>query len=477
MDVNTPNFEIENNDISFNTVFEPGETYFLLVDGSKMMFMGNNCRMQNELLSHEVKRPYIVLTADDRTIQETTDYINDFNALVDSVAALHPTLSDRFLQYNCDAALMYMLKEAGMAPLRRMEMRSSFNVIDHFVGRYLNCLPKPQSAFSDAFCHIANIFYNQISMRKGDYFRPVNNMDVFSKMQVTPQEMRQLVWFDSLEHAKARELDTLVRINDINAVCQKYAEMTGEEVHGVLSGVTKRGDNGRIYDGIVERKLAEMTLCATDSFITDHTTRELFAVEMYKESADINPQLPEVFYETLCQRVNTPGIKGMARKIHDNMMAVRNNDFSSMTIVKAKSTPGEYATDEAVLRSYTDAHKGKVVLIDVWATWCGPCVAALSEAQEMYKALAGCDVEYVYFASRSKQADVQRIIDKCNVKDDNVMHYNLSESEQAAIERCLNVNSYPCYRLIDKKGNIIDANSCRGNRQQLQDMIRALAEK
>lgn len=49
-------------------------------------------------------------------------------------------------------------------------------------------------------------------------------------------------------------------------------------------------------------------------------------------------------------------------------------------------------------------------------------------------------------------------IDKHNVKGDNVVHHNLPENQQTAIQGSLNVISYPTYMLIDREGNVLGLN-------------------
>ena len=39
---------------------------------------------------------------------------------------------------------------------------------------------------------------------------------------------------------------------------------------------------------------------------------------------------------------------------------------------------------------------------------------------------------------------------------DNVVHYNLPADQQTAVEDFLGVQAYPSYRLIDRKGQILD---------------------
>ena len=43
-----------------------------------------------------------------------------------------------------------------------------------------------------------------------------------------------------------------------------------------------------------------------------------------------------------------------------------------------------------------------------------------------------------------------------NVSGENVAHYNLPQEQQEAIERFLNVQHYPTYKLFDREGNLLD---------------------
>ena len=89
-------------------------------------------------------------------------------------------------------------------------------------------------------------------------------------------------------------------------------------------------------------------------------------------------------------------------------------------------------------------------------TWCGPCKEALSHSTEEYARLKDFDIQYLYLANRSPQTSWENVIKEYNVSGPNVAHYNLPEEQQAAIERHLNVHSWPTYKLFDRNGNLLD---------------------
>ena len=109
-----------------------------------------------------------------------------------------------------------------------------------------------------------------------------------------------------------------------------------------------------------------------------------------------------------------------------------------------------------ILQTILDRYKGKVVFIDIWATWCGPCKEYLSHSTEEYARLKDYDIQYLYLANRSPQTSWENVIKEYNVSGPNVAHYNLPESQQSAIERHLNVHSFPTYKLFNRNGDLLD---------------------
>ena len=55
---------------------------------------------------------------------------------------------------------------------------------------------------------------------------------------------------------------------------------------------------------------------------------------------------------------------------------------------------------------------------------------------------------------------------------DNVVHYNLPQDQQQAIEHFIGMSGYPTYRLIDREGNVLDVNA--DPRYDLEGLARML---
>ena len=119
---------------------------------------------------------------------------------------------------------------------------------------------------------------------------------------------------------------------------------------------------------------------------------------------------------------------------------------------------GTSGMGEALLKKLVEPYKGKFVLLDIWGTWCGPCKEALSHSTEEYARLADYDIQFLYLANNSPQTAWENVIKEYNLTGPNVAHYNLPSEQQAAIERHLDVHSWPTYKLFNRDGDLLDIN-------------------
>ncbi|MCF0063826.1 TlpA family protein disulfide reductase [Dyadobacter chenwenxiniae] len=117
-------------------------------------------------------------------------------------------------------------------------------------------------------------------------------------------------------------------------------------------------------------------------------------------------------------------------------------------------------TPDGKTRSLADL-KGKVVYVDVWATWCGPCIAEFPASKQLQKSFAGNDnVVFLYVSIDNKQQGWKNYLEAN--KDLKGLHINISD--EGAFKRFLESYqsaSIPKYILVDKEGKLADVNAPR----------------
>jgi thiol-disulfide isomerase/thioredoxin len=136
--------------------------------------------------------------------------------------------------------------------------------------------------------------------------------------------------------------------------------------------------------------------------------------------------------------------------------------------VNPKKADGSEKTFQEIIAEF----KGKVVYVDFWATWCGPCRQQFPHAKEVHKNLAGKEVVFLYISFDRTEAEWKKGIDNLKIYGH---HLYPTQKQQQAIYQQFQVTGIPRYMLIDKKGNVVNPDAKRPSaREALVDDIKKL---
>jgi thiol-disulfide isomerase/thioredoxin len=118
--------------------------------------------------------------------------------------------------------------------------------------------------------------------------------------------------------------------------------------------------------------------------------------------------------------------------------------------------------------------KGKVVYVDVWATWCGPCKGEIPASKELKKKFAGNkDVVFMYISVDDKKEDWEKFL-----KDDQEwagVHLITGEGWESTVTEEYMIKGIPRYILVDRDGKIADASAPRpSSGDKIEGLIRDL---
>ena len=122
---------------------------------------------------------------------------------------------------------------------------------------------------------------------------------------------------------------------------------------------------------------------------------------------------------------------------------------------------------EHIIESIAAKHHGRVTLIDLWATWCSPCMNAHTEMRAVKDSLRKAGVDFVYISDTSSprkewEEDIKYIGDE---------HYYLDHKDVILILDKYNLTGFPSYFIFDKEGNMCN---CFCGFKGIKDMLERL---
>jgi len=170
-------------------------------------------------------------------------------------------------------------------------------------------------------------------------------------------------------------------------------------------------------------------------------------------------------------------MKGREHLIKNSDQKRRASEIVTL-LAQEETKPGQ----PAINFSGTDIHgktvslsdfKGSVVYVDIWATWCGPCVQEAPYFEKLIEEYQGKDIVFM-----SVSVDVL----KDKPKWENFLKEKGSHGVQlyggngweSDVARFYQVNSIPRFLLFDKAGNIVSINAPRPSSSEIKSLLNKL---
>lgn len=123
---------------------------------------------------------------------------------------------------------------------------------------------------------------------------------------------------------------------------------------------------------------------------------------------------------------------------------------------------GETVAFESIL----DKHRGKTILITIWATWCRDCISEMPRIKEVQQQKN--DVVYVFLSLDRSIENWIKGISKFEIKGD---HYFMPKGWDGDFVNFIDLDWITRYMLIDPQGNIKIYEAVKVNNKYLRESL------
>ena len=171
------------------------------------------------------------------------------------------------------------------------------------------------------------------------------------------------------------------------------------------------------------------------------------------------PALPALVTFTDAAKVKSDAVQVRPKDVRDHI----NHLLKDKPLPQQKSAAGS-ASHPLIVTDQTfrkEVLKSKIpVLVDFWATWCGPCLREMPASEQLKNHFMNKDVEFVY-VSVDEDANKWRAFLDEKGWDKKYHLLNDGLGLNSPVTNTYNIKGVPKYVIIDKNGIIRDSNAKR----------------
>lgn len=462
-------------------VMQPGETYFFFKDFSteQTLFMGDNKRFLNEIAQYA---PYRALSYNP-DVEKRTDSLMGMEFLDAKRMELQQAnaFSRNYLASlpHPSKKLQYFITYFNKLNIAFALMQKRFQLNRAENERF----PEAYMQYVTDSVYLQNVSPLTLIRDNGSFLRNYVNYNSSSSSFVSHLDVFQ----EMVLNGEIKLSETEIEIYD------RFLELTSEQIEDEAKVDTVEIQNFFAnqfptlltpYEKQLSSRASEILFVKNkisfhDSVLTAGHLRDIFnthAIVSHLEHS--STMIPKERLETYLNNIDGPFFKEYAVKENQKFSKLQETDFRYAENIKNTDHLAQSKNADSILAEILAPHKGKVVYIDFWGTWCGPCIEQMKYVPALKEALKRKEIVFLYFANNSPETAWSNFIKNNQLEGENVIHYRLPKEQQSLVETRLGVKAFPTYMLIDKKGNFANiAAPSPSEKEKLVSAIDVLLEK
>ncbi|MCP2028722.1 thiol-disulfide isomerase/thioredoxin [Flavobacterium sp. HSC-32F16] len=194
--------------------------------------------------------------------------------------------------------------------------------------------------------------------------------------------------------------------------------------------------------------------------------------EYIENEINSNTVPPAIFITKLkeiyaAQNLPPDGYEKLKEKADQNLKAARAKNVID-TFGTAVATDFALKNMEGKEVKLSD-YRGKVVVLDFWATWCGPCKASFPKMQELVAQYKDKDVAFLFINTWENKKEDEVLKNVTNYITEKKYNFNVVFDSKSEVVANYRINGIPTSILIGKDGNILFSGHDNGNLEEMID--------
>ncbi|MFN8254714.1 MAG: TlpA disulfide reductase family protein [Bacteroidales bacterium] len=188
--------------------------------------------------------------------------------------------------------------------------------------------------------------------------------------------------------------------------------------------------------------------------------------ELFRNEVKVQKTLAFLKYNILLNVVNLEGTKEIKPIVEQFITETENKIYKNKLISELNKWKNCEPGMELKNYRFSDIHgkeflfsnyKGKIIYIDVWASWCGPCIAEIPYLKKLEEKFRNSKIVFVSISIDENKLEWEK-----SIKTEKLGGIQLwAEGWKHQFCSDFNINSIPRFILIDSQGLIYDNNAVR----------------